>query len=380
MQYSRRFSIGLVINPFAGIGGAVALKGSDGEQTREKALALGASPKANQRVTTALQQLQHLTDELQFVTAAGAMGADVLASLGFAHEVVYQPQAQQTEATDTQAAIKAIQQHNPDLIVFAGGDGTARDVYTVIHSEQLVLGIPAGVKIHSGVYSISPKAAARVIENMVSGGLSSVRYADVMDIDEHLFRQGTVKAKRFGEMLVPDELQYIQAVKMGGKESDELVLADLAAEIEERLDDEYLIVGSGSTINAIMEEMGLSNTLLGVDWVHDGDVLAQDLTEAELYQRVTQIPPGQVKLLVTVIGGQGHVIGRGNQQLSPRVLEAVGRENLWIVATKNKLNGLEGRPLRIDSGDEALDHAWSGMISVITGYHDEVVVRIEAVD
>jgi predicted polyphosphate/ATP-dependent NAD kinase len=380
MQYSRRFSIGLVINPFAGIGGAVALKGSDGEQTREKALALGASPKANQRVTTALQQLQHLTNEIQFVTAAGAMGADVVASLGFTYEVVYQPQAQQTEATDTQAAIKAIQQHTPDVIVFAGGDGTARDVYTVIHSEQLVLGIPAGVKIHSGVYSISPKAAARVIENMVSGGLSSVRYADVMDIDEHLFRQGTVKAKRFGEMLVPDELQYIQAVKMGGKESDELVLADLAAEIEERLDDEYLIVGSGSTINAIMEEMGLSNTLLGVDWVNDGDVLAQDLTEAELYQRVTQIPPGQVKLLVTVIGGQGHVIGRGNQQLSPRVLEAVGRENLWIVATKNKLNGLEGRPLRIDSGDEALDHAWSGMISVITGYHDEVVVRIEAVD
>ena len=260
------------------------------------------------------------------------------------------------------------------------GDGTARDVYTAIKPEQLVLGIPAGVKIHSGVYSISPKAASRVLENMISGGLSSVRYADVMDIDEDLFRQGTVKAKRFGEMLVPDELQYIQAVKMGGKESDELVLADIAAEVEERLDDEHLIVGSGSTINAIMEDMGLNNTLLGVDWVHDGDVLAQDLTESELYERVKQVSSGQVKLLLTVIGGQGHVICRGNQQLSPRVLDAVGRENVWLVATKSKLKGLEGRPLRIDSGDDALDHAWSGMISVITGYHDEVVVRIEAVD
>tara|TARA_B100000700_G_scaffold291900_1_gene351330 strand:- start:737 stop:1879 length:1143 start_codon:yes stop_codon:yes gene_type:complete len=380
MQYSRRFSIGLVINPFAGIGGAVALKGSDGEQTRQKALALGATPKANQRVSTALRELKQLADQVHFITAADAMGADVLDALGFSHDVVYQPSAEQTEASDTQAAVTAIQQHRPDVIVFAGGDGTARDVYQVIDDEQLVLGIPAGVKIHSGVYSISPKAAARVIENMVSGGLSSVRYADVMDIDEALFRQGTVKAKRFGEMLVPDELQYIQAVKMGGKESDELVLADMAAEIEERLDDEHLIVGSGSTINAIMQDIGLANTLLGVDWVHDGQVLAQDLTEAELYERVTALPQGQVKLLVTVIGGQGHVIGRGNQQLSPRVLEAVGRENLWIVATKTKLKGLDGRPLRIDSGDEALDHAWSGMISVITGYHDEVVVRIEAVD
>jgi len=380
MQYSRRFSIGLVINPFAGIGGAVALKGSDGEHTRQTALALGATPKANHRVTTALQQLQYLANQIHFVTAAGSMGADAVAGLGFDYNIAYQPQAQQTEATDTQAAIKAIQEHNPDVIVFAGGDGTARDVYTAIKPEQLVLGIPAGVKIHSGVYSISPKAASRVLENMISGGLSSVRYADVMDIDEDLFRQGTVKAKRFGEMLVPDELQYIQAVKMGGKESDELVLADIAAEVEERLDDEHLIVGSGSTINAIMEDMGLNNTLLGVDWVHDGDVLAQDLTESELYERVKQVSSGQVKLLLTVIGGQGHVIGRGNQQLSPRVLDAVGRENVWLVATKSKLKGLEGRPLRIDSGDDALDHAWSGMISVITGYHDEVVVRIEAVD
>ena len=201
-----------------------------------------------------------------------------------------------------------------------------------------------------------------------------------MDIDEELFRQGKVKARRFGEMLIPAELEYVQAVKMGGVESDELVLADIAAEIIERTDDHYLVMGSGSTVAAIMEDMGLDNTLLGVDWVHNETVLANDLTENELFEKVSAQAPGTIKLVITVIGGQGHILGRGNQQLSARILRHIGRENVWLVATKAKLEALKGRPLLIDSGDEQLDQEWSGLIAVITGYHDEVLVRLQSID
>ncbi|MGM0524840.1 MAG: ATP-NAD kinase family protein [Pseudomonadota bacterium] len=376
---SSRLVVGLIINPFAGIGGAVALKGSDGEETRTKALAMGAEPKAQLRAGQTLEVLKPYRDKLEFVTCDGAMGAEQLEQHGFSYRSVYSPSAKQSSGQDTQQAVRNIQHQSVDIIVFAGGDGTARDVYQAIDDQQLVLGIPAGVKIHSGVYAVSPKAAGRVLENIITGKLSSVRAADVMDIDEALFRQGTVKARRYGEMLIPAELQYVQAVKMGGKESDELVLADIAAEIIERVDDEHLIMGSGSTVAAIMEDMQLDNTLLGVDWVHQQQLLGSDLTEQQLYDRLCQLEAGQVKLVITVIGGQGHIIGRGNQQLSPRVLTKIGRENLWVVATKNKLEALQGRPLLIDSGDDNLDQQWSGLLSVITGYHDEVLVRLEAV-
>lgn len=374
-----RLVVGLIINPFAGVGGSVALKGSDGKATREQALKLGATPKAQQRVTQALTLLRPQQQALEFVTCGGAMGADVLRQLGFSYRTVFTPAGTETSAQDTQQAVAAIQAEGVDLLLFAGGDGTARDVYEVIDDEQLVLGIPAGVKIHSGVYAVSPKAAGRVVERIVRGELSSLKRADVMDIDEALFRQGTVKARRYGDMLIPAELEYVQAVKMGGIESDELVLADIAAEVIERVDDEYLVMGSGSTVAAVMEEMGLENTLLGVDLVHEQQLLGSDLTEQQLYQQVANIEPGKVKLVITVIGGQGHVLGRGNQQLSPRILRHIGRENVWLVATKSKLESLQGRPLLLDSGDETLDQEWSGLIAVITGYHDEVLVRLQGV-
>lgn len=375
-----RLVVGLIVNPFAGLGGSVALKGSDGKETREKALALGAQPKAQQRAAQALELLKPYSDKLHFLTCQGGMGADVLQASGFEFDIVYTPASDDSSSEDTQHAVQALQQSAPDLLLFAGGDGTARDIYKAVDEQQLVLGIPAGVKIHSGVYAVSPRAAGRVVERILNGQLSSLRHADVMDIDENLFRQGKVKAKRFGEMLIPAELEYVQAVKMGGVESDELVLADIAAEIIERTDDEYLVMGSGSTVAAIMEEMGLENTLLGLDWVQQQQLLANDLTEQSLYEKVVAQPTGSVKLVITVIGGQGHILGRGNQQLSARVLRHIGRENIWIVATKAKLEALQGKPLLIDSGDEQLDEDWAGLITVVTGYHDEVLVRLANVD
>ncbi len=378
MTAVNRLTVGLVVNPYAGIGGAIALKGSDGADIREKALKAGAERKAMQRAETALKILQNYQKQLDFVTCGGEMGENVLKSLGFSYQTVFNPNTQETSSDDTKQAVKAIIDKNVDILLFAGGDGTARDVYSVVPENQLVLGIPAGVKIHSGVYAISPTAAGRVIEKILKGELSSIHESDVMDIDESAFREGVVKARRYGEMSVPAELEYVQAVKMGGKESDELVLDDIAAEVIERVDDELLVMGSGSTIAAIMDDMGIENTLLGVDLVQNETLVKSDVTEKELFEAVSNAP-NSVKLVITLIGGQGHLFGRGNQQLSPRVIRAIGKDNIWVVATKAKLKSLNNQPLRVDTGDSELDNELSGTIRVITGYHDEVLMPVAAV-
>ena len=378
MTAVNRLTVGLVVNPYAGIGGAIALKGSDGADIREKALKAGAERKAMQRAETALKILQNYQKQLDFVTCGGEMGENVLKSLGFSYQTVFNPNTQETSSDDTKQAVKAIIDKNVDILLFAGGDGTARDVYSVVPENQLVLGIPAGVKIHSGVYAISPTAAGRVIEKILKGELSSIHESDVMDIDESAFREGIVKARRYGEMSVPAELEYVQAVKMGGKESDELVLDDIAAEVIERVDDELLVMGSGSTVAAIMDGMGIENTLLGVDLVQNETLVKSDVTEKELFEAVSK-SVGSVKLIITLIGGQGHLFGRGNQQLSPRVIRAIGKDNIWVVATKAKLKSLNNQPLRVDTGDSELDNELSGTIRVITGYHDEVLMPVAAV-
>ena len=380
METSSKLTVGFIINPYAGIGGALALKGSDGADIREKALAAGAEKKAAKRAETALELLQPYKQQLHFVTAANEMGADSLKALGFSFNSVYKAAETPSSPEDTKKAVSEIVTHNVDILLFAGGDGTARDIYQVVPEQQLVLGIPAGVKIHSGVYAISPTAAGRVIEKILQGELSSIHNADVMDIDEEAFRKGTVKARRFGEMSVPAELEYVQAVKMGGKESDEMVLDDIAAEVTERIDDELLVMGSGSTVEAIMQCMGHENTLLGVDLVEQNNLLASDVTENRLYEEVAKRETGSIKLVITLIGGQGHIFGRGNQQLSPRVIRHIGKENIWVVATKTKLQALNNKPLRIDTGDSELDRELSGTIRVITGYHDEVLMPVAAVN
>ncbi|BDX07442.1 ATP-NAD kinase family protein [Planctobacterium marinum] len=370
---TRKFRLGLVINPYAGIGGAMALKGSDGADIRSKALAAGAEKKANLRTQTALEVFAHLKEIVQVYTASGEMGEDVCKALGFETHIVYQPHSTQTEAEDTENTVKALVEQDVDLLLFAGGDGTARNVCSVIPEILPALGIPAGVKIHSGVYAITPKAAGRVVENLLRGEIVSLDDAQVMDIDEVAFREGKVRARQYGAMRIPAELHYVQAVKNGGKEVEELVLADIAAHVIEMMDDELFIMGSGTTVAAVMEEMGLDNTLLGVDVIQHQELLAADLNATELLNMISE---KECKLVITLIGGQGHIFGRGNQQLSPAVIRAVGRENIILVATKSKLQALNGRPLLADTGDEQLNAELAGLLPVITGYHDQVLYPV----
>ncbi len=377
------FKLGFIINPVAGIGGSVALKGSDGVVSQ--ALALGAKPKANLRAKQALEILLPYKQQIKVFTANDDMGEQCARELGFNVEVVYNSKSKKTNANDTEKAVNILIQQNIDILLFAGGDGTARNICTVVGDKFPVLGIPAGCKIHSGVYAITPKAAGRVVELMITKQLVTLVEAEVMDIDEHLFRQGEVKAKRYGEMIVPSELRYIQAVKSGGKESDQLVLQDIAADVIDRMEDELFIIGSGSTTAFLMDELGLENTLLGVDAIHEHTLIANDLTETQLWQLLTSYHQQGIvcKLVITIIGGQGHILGRGNQQLSPRIIRFIlaqqgGQENIIIIATKRKLMALNKRPLIVDTGDSQLDQQLSGYVTITTGYKDQVLYPISS--
>lgn len=378
-----QFTLGLIINPVAGLGGSVALKGSDG--VVDQALALGAKPLANQRAIQALKALQPVSDQVKIYTVSGDMGSTACEQLGLAHQIIYMAPNQKTSAEDTRHSARLMLEQAVDLILFAGGDGTARDICSICDEQRqgssLVLGIPAGCKIHSGVYAVSPNAAGKILVMMAKGEMTSVGEADVMDIDEQAFRRGVVKAKLFGEMQVPTELNYIQATKSGGKESQPLVLLDIAEQVINHMqDDRHYVMGSGSTLAFIMEQMGAPNTLLGVDIVHQQQVIRSDVTAEELLEYAQQVGSEQIRLIITVIGGQGHILGRGNQQLSPEFIRYIGKHNIMVVATKTKLQALNGKPLLVDSGDVSLDRSLQGLIKITTGYHDHVMYPVACVD
>jgi len=366
---NQRFRIGLIINPLAGLGGQAALKGSD--NVADQALAMGIKPLAIKRVRQALEVLLPHAQRIEFLAAPGSMGAALAAEMGFQHLVVGSLATDRTSAQDTRRLAAEVVHQGVDLLLFAGGDGTARDICSSIPCGQLVLGIPAGVKIHSGVYAVNPRAAGELVSLLVRGDLVRLGEADVRDIDEEAFRQGKVRARHFGELAIPEEGRFVQQVKQGGRETETLVLDDIAAWLQEEDPQIGWIMGPGSTNLGLLEAMGLEGTLLGVDVLRDAQLLAVDATEQQLWDLLEG--GGEWRILVTAIGGQGHILGRGNQQISPRVVRAVGQDNLLVVATKTKLKTLEGRPFLLDSGDAELDQELTGLRRVLSGYREEML-------
>lgn len=367
--------IGLIVNPLAGIGGAVGLKGSDGDATVAQALALGAEKRAAERVAITLEHLLPVQDFIQWFTWGGEMGEQCLRDGGFVPQVLGQPGDAHSTADDTVMAARTMRDAGVDLLLFAGGDGTARDIVRAVGTSVPALGIPAGVKIHSGVYAVHAKGAADIILQMMRGELVSVTEGEVRDIDEEAFRQGRVQARHFGELKVPAEGRYLQHVKCGGREVEALVLEEIAAQIADHLEADVLyIVGPGTTTKTIFDYLALPKTLLGVDLLLNGKVVQADATEQQILEWQQRFPSS---IIVTLIGGQGHVFGRGNHQISPPVIEKAGVGNIHIVATKSKLKELEGRPLLVDTWSEALNQRLSGFMPVITGYDDVVLYPVE---
>ncbi len=374
----RPLRLGLLVNPLAGVGGPAARKGSDGLTDSERE-SLQGNARAVERASAVLSGLLAMGIGFDLYVWGGAMGAAAARAAGCEAIVVGEPRAAVTTAADTHQAARALADR-VDLLLFCGGDGTARDVCAAIGDGPLVLGIPAGVKMHSGVFALSPGAAVRLIDDLVAGRLVSSHCAEVRDLDEAALRGGRVVARTFGHLRVPAEHRFVQAVKSGGREDQALVQEDIAAEILERMANAggLWLLGAGTTLAAVKRQLAGAGTLLGVDVAREGALIVGDACASQLEELVGSCAAQeQVHIVVSPIGGQGFVLGRGNQQLSPAVVRRAGAAGLMIAATRAKLLALDGRPLLLDTGDNALNAELDGWTEVITGYDDTVVYRLQ---
>ena len=366
--------IGLVINPIAGIGGKAGLKGSDGEHIQKLASEMGIAREAGKRAEMALNMLLPYKDRFELRVAPGEMGEQAADSLGFKYKVIGKTQ-KKTSADDTISISRKMLEHGVDMILFAGGDGTARNILDAVGSEVPVLGIPAGVKIHSGVYAINPISAGKLCQAFLEGR-SGIEKVEIMDLDEDEFRNNHVCARLYGYVNAVSEKGLLQNPKAGSY-SEKESLAGIAEEIATNIrPEDVYIIGSGTTAQSVMDRLGLKNTLLGVDVIKDGRVIAQDVNEPELYNLIKSFSEN-CHLVLTIIGGQGHIFGRGNQQISPRIIRLLKRANIHIIAPKSKIVALRGRPFIIDTGDDELDKNLSGYYRVISGFEDYIVYKAE---
>ena len=367
--------LGLIVNPIAGLGGSVALKGSDGTDTVRKAKEMGALPLAPQRAIEALQEIVRLGD-VEALTYPRLMGEAEARAAGLKPTVIGTIDDDNTSSDDTRRAVAEMIKRYVDLILFAGGDGTARDLYDAVGERVTTLGIPAGVKMHSGVFSTTPCSAGLAAAQFLTDESPDTKFAEVMDVDEDAVRKGRVSARLYGYLRIPDDEAHMQSAKSPSAGSEAEAIASIAAAVADSMLDGCLyILGPGTTTRGITNGLCVVKTLLGVDVLLDKKVIAADVSETRLLELLDGKYPA--KIVVTVIGGQGHIFGRGDQQISAQVIRRVGKENVNIVATRQKLATLGRRPLLVDTGDREVDEALSGYIIVTTGRNESAMVRVE---
>lgn len=368
-------TVGFIVNPIAGMGGEVALKGTDGGALAE-AVARGARPRAPGRALEFARVVARGRLPLRWLTCGGPMGANALTAAGVDHEVVFEPADAVTTGEDTRRACAALEAAGVEAVLFVGGDGTARDVLAGLGDRLPVLGIPSGVKMHSGAFALSPSAAARVLRAFAEGSSATVE-ADVVDEDEEDLRAGVLRVALAGHLRCLSAGALLQAAKMEySGEVEEASKRGIADALLERMDDGTLyLFGPGTTPGAVMEALDLAHTTLGVDLVRAKAVVRADATAAQIAEELAR-HGGPVELIVTPIGRQGFVFGRGNLQLTPPSIRRIGREHITLVAAEGKAAGLS--ELLVETGDPALDRELAGHWRVLIGYRFHVLLPLRA--
>ena len=366
--------LGLVVNPIAGMGGRVALKGSDDPDLLAAARARGAEPVAPARAIEALSTIASAGDgALVLFSYPGEMGEHEAHAAGLDTEVLGTI-GPVTTAADTRAAAAAMAAEGVDLLLFAGGDGTAVDVFEAIGDRIPVVGVPAGVKMHSAVFAVHPRTAGEIAVRFAGGTERGLRQAEVMDVDEELLREGAVSARLHGYLSVPAERRLLQGAKVRSLAGEQAAQDEIAHHLVDRvLGRMTWFVGPGTTTRAVVELLGLPKTLLGVDAVRGGELVAADADERALLELAEN---GDAGIVVAPVGGQGFLFGRGNQQLSAALIERVGLEGIVVIATEPKIAALAGRPLRVDTGDPTVDAALAGYRRIVVGYNREIVYPV----
>ncbi len=369
----KRMKLGLSVNPIAGMGGRVGLKGTDGEAILRRAIELGAKPWARERAEQALRPLLPLRDRIELVTCPSPMGEGIARAVGFSPRVLEVSVGETTSAKDTKRFAMNMQSEKVDLLLFAGGDGTARDICRAVGTSVVCLGIPAGVKIHSGVFASHPVRAGELAAKFLRSSARRTVEAEVMDVDEEKLRQEIVSARLYGYLKIPHIERFLQRTKAASTANEKYSQEAIAAEVIDNMSDEYFyLIGPGSTTSCILQILGVDYSLLGIDLIHRKKLLGKDLNEAQILEKIAG---KKIKLILTPIGGQGFLLGRGNQQFSPEVIRQIGKDNIGVVATKQKIHSLKGRPLQVDTGDEALDRELAGYYRIITGFREAIIYK-----
>ena len=358
----------MVVNPIAGMGGRVGLKGTDGDAVLLRAIELGATPVAEGRVARALGRLDA---GVQVLAGAGPMGAGLAAGHGLRTEAVGRAR-ERTRASDTRDMAAEMADRGIDLLLFAGGDGTACDVHDAVGDTVPVLGIPTGVKMHSGVFAAGPEAAGEVAAAYLRHPGRLVD-AEVLDLDEDAARHGRIAGRLHGRVRVPAEPTRMVAAKGAAPRASDADLDALCREIADELDPGRLyLLGPGATTGRILDRLGVPGTLLGVDAVRDGRLVGADLREDQL---LGLLEPGAT-VIAGVVGGQGMLFGRGNQQLSAEVLRRIEPDRIVVVAARDKLLALDPPWLRVDTGDPEVDRRLSGHRRVRCSPRGSIVLKV----
>lgn len=367
--------IGLVVNPIAGMGGRVGLKGTDGPDTVAQARARGAVAQAGPRTRRALQRLAERVPNAAITLAPGPLGKEWARGLDL-DVTECKIDVPVGSARDTIQAVRAMA--DCDVVVFAGGDGTAHDVAGALAPEQAVLGIPCGVKMHSGVFAVSPEAAGALLADILAAPdmISWSEDAEVMDIDEVALRAGHIAPVLYGFARVPVQRNRMQASKGGPRVDWAQALVGAASEVLQQMEPDALyIIGPGTSAGAVLRAAGHTPTLLGIDAMRGGKVIGRDLSASELEMLAAD---GPVRIILGVTGQQGFLIGRGNQQISPSLLARAGRDGLIVMATENKLRHLSQPRLWVDSGVPELDASLQGFLRVRTGRGRQTMMRLSS--
>ena len=374
--------LGLLVNPDAGLGGRLGLKGSDGQA--EIARSRGAQDRSGPRMRAMLDHLITISKEnldgIQWYVSKGRMGTDWISPAISSLEVIHSSSSS-TDANDTSQLVGSMIGSDIDLLVYAGGDGTTRDVVAALSEygrpELPIIGVPTGVKMHSGCFASSPKAAAEVLSAWLEGDLL-LSSTEVLDLDEDLYRQGKWVVKLYAEAITPASPRWMQGSKMRVEASgEEEIIQGLADHVRETLiDDRMMIVwGSGGTLRTIGGVLGFELNTLGIDITVGGNIIGSDLNENEILSALKE-HQGDVILLLSPMGGQGFLIGRGNLQLSPDVLRIIGVNRVLGIVTPAKMLTL--RSLRIETGDSEMDQRFSEKkyLKVLQGYRTTRVLKV----
>lgn len=368
--------VGFIINPIAGVGGRIGLKGSDDAEEIWKRLEKGTAEKvAEDRAKRFLKSIDELKEGVKFLCFAGEMGEKALEALDFNYEIIGHKAKEKPTSEDTKRAAIKMLEEGIDLLTFVGGDGTACDIYEAVEDKIPVLAVPSGVKMHSACFALNPEIAGSIFKQFYDGELN-ITLSEVMDIDEEAFRAGRVSAELKGMIKIPYLTTALQGGKMASPSTEDEQQAQrvIGKRVNEDMElDTLYLLGSGSTCMAVADEIGVEKTLLGVDAIYNRELIKKDVNEKEILELLEKYP--RAKIIVTIIGNQGFIFGRGNQQFSPEVIRKVGKNNIILIGTVSKLERTE--KLRVDTGDPELDKELQGFIRVITSYHEDFLMRIE---